>query len=101
MEENNEKKVKNKSNILVGVLLIIIGIAMYVVGAIVLPDSIGTQIGANGQMGNTMNKYVGLLIPLVLTSGFGALLIKKMTTKYLIISIVGIIASVLLFVFNL
>lgn len=91
---------------IVTVALIAIAAAGTIVGYFVLPATIAVQITAGGQVGNTMPKLVGLAIPAVITV-IGAILFYKNgaegNTRHngLLISGVGLLVFVLLFVFNL
>lgn len=78
---------------------------LYVVGCIVLPETISMQINAKGTLDNAMNKYVGLLIPFAITAifaylfGFGKNENKRLL--YLFIAPLGFIAFALTFGMNL
>ena len=91
---------KNKRFILCGGL-ILIGLALYVLGAIILPSTIGLQMQLDGTMDNLVNKYIGLLIPLVLTVGGSVFFYLKEERKALGFSVLGILLSIITFWMNL
>ena len=71
--------------------LTLLGFALYILGAIILPPTIGMQIQLDGTLGNEVNKYVGLLLPLGLTVGGAAVFCIKEIRKALGISGLGIL----------
>lgn len=74
-----------------------------VIGFIVLPETLVMQLSANGQAANTMIKPVGLLIPFAITAIFAVMFFRNepANPKLLVGSIVGIVAFILTFAFNL
>ena len=91
---------KNKRFILCGGL-ILIGLALYVIGVIILPSTIGLQMQLDGTMDNHINKYIGLLIPLVLTVGGSVFFYLKKESRALGFSALGVVLSVITFWMNL
>jgi len=91
---------KNKRFILCGGL-ILVGLALYVLGVIILPETIGLQMQLDGTMDNLVNKYIGLLIPLVLTVGGSVFFFIKEEGKALGFSALGILLSIITFWMNL
>jgi len=91
---------KNKRLILCGGL-ILIGLALYVLGVIILPSTIGLQMQLDGTMDNLVNKYIGLLIPLLLTVGGSVFFYLKEERKALGFSALGILLSIITFWMNL
>ena len=85
------------------VAMVIIGIAAvaFVVGMILLPDIVVMQVLKDGTPGSTMPKLVGLLIPLALSTIFPLLYYSKGKSKDVVVSVVGLIAFGLTFLFNL
>ena len=85
------------------VAMVIIGIAAvaFVVGMILLPDIVVMQVLKDGTPGSTMPKLVGLLIPLALSTIFPLLYYSKGKSKDVVVSVVGLIACGLTFIFNL
>lgn len=85
------------------VAMVIIGIAAvaFVVGMILLPDIVVMQVLKDGTPGSTMPKLVGLLIPLALSTIFPLLYYSKGKSKDVVVSVVGLIAFGLTFIFNL
>lgn len=70
--------------------LVLIALALYIIGIIILPETIGLQIQMDGSMGNNASKYVGLLIPFALTAGGAIYYYMKEEGKSLFVSFVGI-----------
>lgn len=91
---------KNKRFLLCGGL-ILIGLVLYVLGLVVLPQTIGLQIQLDGTMGNQVNKYIGLLIPLVLTIGGSVVFYNEEKRKALGFSVLGIFTFAITFWMNL
>lgn len=83
------------------ILILIVSVFLFVLGMIILPDTLVMQVTANGQPGTQMPKLIGLLIPLALSAVFGILYSKKGGTKSLIVALVGIGMAALTFAFNL
>ena len=81
--------------------VIALSIAMAVAGFFLLPDMIVVQMSASGAAGNSMPKLLGLLIPLALGVIFPILFYRSGKPQHLIVAAAGILAGVLLFVFNL
>lgn len=91
---------KNKRFILCG-SLIFIGLVLYVLGLVVMPETIGLQIQLDGTMGNHVNKYIGLLIPLGLTIGGSVVFYNEEKRKALGFSVLGIFLYAITFWMNL
>lgn len=83
------------------ILILIVSVFLFVLGLIILPDTLVMQVTASGQPGTQMPKLIGLLIPLALSTVFGILYSKKGGTKSLIVALVGICMAALTFAFNL
>jgi len=66
-----------------------------------MPPTIGLQIQLDGTMGNHVNKYIGLLIPLGLTIGGSFVFYNDEKRKALGFSILGIILYAMTFWMNL
>lgn len=81
--------------------LVLIGIALYVLGVIILPATIGFQMQLDGTMNNLVNKYIGLLIPLVLTVGGSVFFFIKEESKALGFSALGVLLSIITLWMNL
>lgn len=81
--------------------LILVGLVLYGLGLVVLPQTIGLQIQLDGTMGNQVNKYIGLLVPLALTIGGSVVFYNEEKRKALGISVLGIFAFALTFWMNL
>lgn len=91
---------KNKRLILCGGLSLV-GLVLYIVGVVVLPQTIGLQIQLDGTIGNQVNKYIGLLIPLALTVGGSVVFYNEEKKKALGFSALGIFAFAVTFWMNL
>lgn len=91
---------KNKRFILCGGL-ILIGLVLYVLGLVVLPQTIGVQIQLDGTIGNQVSKYIGLLIPLALTVGGSVVFYNEEKRKALGFSALGIFIFAVTFWMNL
>lgn len=83
------------------ILLIILAIGLYGLGIMILPSEIGVQIQLDGSIGNTMNKYLGLLLPLGITTGFAVVYLRGQETKHLLLSLLGLFLYALTFFMNL
>lgn len=81
--------------------IIIISILLTIVGYIVLPDNLVMQVTVGGAASNTMPKILGLLVPFGLSSIFAVVYYKTGTVKNLIISVVGLLSYILVYIFNL
>ena len=80
---------------------VILGLALYVVGIVILPDKISMQIQADGSLGNIMNKYLGLIVPLLMTAG-GAIVYYQEEHKWALpLSLLGIGMYIFTFWVNL
>lgn len=90
---------KNKKLIFT-VVIIIIAVAFFIAGLFYLPDTVVTQISINNNP-TTMPRLTALLLPLAISVIFGVLYYMKEDKKYLIISLVGILVNIMMFVVNL
>lgn len=99
-KQNTTTQSKTTRFILCG-CLVLIGIVLYIVGAIVLPTSIGLQIQMDGTLSNHVNKYIGLIIPLGLTVGGSAVFCLKESKKALLFAALGIVVYGVTFWANL
>jgi hypothetical protein len=81
-------------------VILIIAVALFIVGMIILPETIVMQVQADGSVATTLPKLIGLLIPLALSGVFAFLYYKNGTTKSLIVALIGIVAFGLTFFFN-
>lgn len=90
-----------KKRTLLMIFLLAAAAAAAIAGYLLLPDTLTTQIGVTGSTSGTMPKALGLAVPFALTAIFSVLYHKAGDKKHLLVAVVGIIASGLLFVFNL
>lgn len=88
---------KDKTRRLITGVILLLAVALFVLGMIILPDTIIMQVQADGSAGNTMPKLVGLLIPLALCAVFGAFYYKGGNGKNLFVALVGLVAFGLMF----
>ena len=91
---------KDKTRLLITGVILLLAVALFVLGMIILPDTIIMQVQADGSAGNTMPKLVGLLIPLALCAVFGVFYYKGGNGKNLFVALVGLVAFGLMFFFN-
>lgn len=91
---------KNKTRLIVSGAILLLAIAAFILGMIVLPETIVMQVQADGSVGTTLPKLIGLLIPLALCGLFAVLYYKNGTTKSLIVALIGLVAFGLTFFFN-
>lgn len=80
----------------------VLGLILAIVSMIVLPDTVGVQIGLDGNISNTMPKFLAVLVPfgLTLAGAFMSYKNEENTSKGLIISVVGIIVMVMTIIVN-
>ena len=104
MQKTNEvnRVTQSKKKAIIMVLLITIAVALAIIGYITLPDVLIMQIQANGSAGTTLPKPVGLAIPLLVTVIFSVLYFKRNnnSSRNIGVALLGILMSVLTFVFN-
>ena len=81
-------------------MFIFLAVALFVLGMIVLPDTLVMQMKTNGAAGTTLPKLIGLLIPLALCAVFGVFYYKGGNGKNLFVALVGLVAFGLMFFFN-
>lgn len=93
-------KTKNKK-LIVMILIIAAALILTVIGFFVLPETLVMQISLTGEAGTTMPKALGLAIPLAMCTIFSVMYYTSNNIKHLIVSLVGILAFVLVFVFNI
>ncbi len=91
---------KDKTRLLVTILILLIAVALFVLGLLYLPDTLVMQVQADGTPSNTMPKLIGLLIPLALSVVFAVFYYKGGKGKNLFVALIGIFAFALTFYFN-
>ncbi|MEA4915699.1 MAG: hypothetical protein VB061_14125 [Christensenella sp.] len=91
---------KDKTRLLITGVILLLAVALFVLGLIILPDTIVMQVQADGSIGNTMPKLIGLLIPLILCVVFGMFYYQGGKGKNLLVAIIGLVAFGLTFFFN-
>jgi hypothetical protein len=83
------------------ILIIAAALILTVIGYLILPETLVMQITFTGERGTTMPKALGLAIPLAISTVFSVLYYKSNIFKHFLGSMVGILAFVLVFIFNL
>ena len=91
---------KDKTRLLITGLILFLAVALFVLGMIILPDTIVMQVQADGSAGNTLPKLVGLIIPLALCGVFAVFYYQGGKGKNLFVAIIGLLAFGLTFFFN-
>ncbi|WP_312652077.1 hypothetical protein [Proteiniclasticum sp.] len=82
-------------------VLVLLAIGLFILGIIILPETIGLQVQLDGSMDNYVSKYLGLLIPLAITSGGAIVYYVKEEGKALLFSILGLGMYIATFFMNL
>jgi len=90
---------KNK-RFYVAIAILVVAVGLFILGMVILPDTIIMQLQKDGTPGTTLPKLVGLLIPLALGTIFPILYYLKGKPKDVVVGIVGLVASGLTFLFN-
>ncbi len=93
-----------KAKQVVAITVIAIAAVLAIVGYIVLPETLVMQVTATGTPGTTMPKLLGLAIPTLISIGAALyfLLNKKFeSNKSLWVSLIGILAFILTYAFNI
>ncbi len=90
---------KNK-RFTVAIAILVVAVGLFILGMVILPDTIIMQLQKDGTPGTTLPKLVGLLIPLALGTIFPILYYLKGKPKDVVVGIVGLFAFGLTFLFN-
>ena len=61
---------KDKTRFLIAGAVLFLAVALFVLGMIVLPETLVMQVQMDGSAGTTLPKLIGLLIPLALSTVF-------------------------------
>jgi len=93
-------KSKNAKLILM-ISMIAVALILTAVGFFVLPETLVMQLTVTGAAGTTMPKAIGLTIPLAICTVSAVLYYNSNNIKHFIAAMVGFLAFVLVFVFNL
>ena len=93
-------KSKNKKLILM-ISIIVVALILTVIGFFVLPETLVMQITVTGDAGTTMPRALGLAIPLAICTLFSVMYYNSNNIKHFFGSMVGFLAFVLVFVFNM
>lgn len=91
---------KEKTRLLITALILLLAVGLFVIGMIILPETIIMQVQADGSTATTMPKLIGLLIPLALSAVFALFYYKSGKSKQLLVAIIGLAAFGLTFFFN-
>lgn len=87
--------------ILLGIIIVIsLGLGIY--GYMVLPDMVTVQIDISGNPSNIYPKILAVVLPILLSigGGLGYYFSKEKEKKYLILSVIGLLISVITLIFN-
>ncbi|PKM39326.1 MAG: hypothetical protein CVV04_11460 [Firmicutes bacterium HGW-Firmicutes-9] len=82
-------------------VFLFLAVALFVLGMIILPDTLITQIGISSHANSTMPKMLALAIPSVLCVLFSVLFYRSGKSKDLAIAILGVVLFALAFIVNL
>ncbi|EFA90071.1 DUF1648 domain-containing protein [Peptoniphilus lacrimalis] len=90
----------NKKILLVIIIVISLGLGIY--GYKVLPDMVTVQIDISGNPSNIFPKILAVVSPILLSigGGLGYYFSKEKEKKYLILSVIGLLISVITLIFN-
>ncbi|MDD4312662.1 MAG: hypothetical protein PHW41_09295 [Eubacteriales bacterium] len=91
---------KDKTRLILAGAILLLAVVLFVLGMIILPDTIMMQIQADGSAGTTLPKLIGLLIPLALCGVFAFFYYKGGKGKNLLVAVVGLVIYGLTFFFN-
>lgn len=87
--------------ILLGIIIVIsLGLGIY--GYMVLPDMVTVQIDISGNPSNIFPKILAVVSPILLSigGGLGYYFSEEKEKKYLILSVIGLLISVVTLIFN-
>ena len=90
----------DKTRLLIAGAILLLAVALFIVGMIVLPDTLVMQMKTNGAAGTTLPKLIGLLIPLALSAVFAVLYYKGNKGNNLLVAVIGLLTFGLTFFFN-
>ena len=98
----NKDKIEMNKKIVLGII-IFISIILGIYGFIVLPETVTVQIDISGNPTNTFPKILAVMFPLLLSvsGGLGYYFSKEKEKKYLMLSFIGILLSIITLVFNI
>ena len=98
----NKDKIEMNKKLVLGII-IFISIILGIYGFIVLPETVTVQIDISGNQTNTFPKILAVMLPLLLSvsGGLGYYFLKEKEKKYLMLSFVGILLSIITLVFNI
>lgn len=91
---------KDRTRLLIAGVVLLLAVALFVLGMIVLPETLIMQMKINGAAGTTLPKLIGLLIPLALSAVFAVLYYIDGKGNNLLVAVVGLLAFGLTFFFN-
>jgi hypothetical protein len=91
---------KDKTRLVIAGVIVTLAVALFVLGMIVLPDTLVMQMKTNGAAGTTLPKLIGLLIPLALSAVFAVLYYKGNKGNNLLVAVIGLLTFGLTFFFN-
>lgn len=88
--------------VLLGIIIVIsLGLGIY--GYMVLPDMVTVQIDMSGNPSNTYPKILAVVLPALLSIGgaIGYYFSEGKEKKYLILSVIGLLISIVTLFFNI
>lgn len=88
---------------LIPIVLLVAAIILGVICFFLLPDVVAVQVGADGQVSNTMPKALAIVIPLVISAAGCAMNLTGKTEnekKGYLLAVLGIVLMVLTLFFN-
>ena len=91
---------KDKTRLLIAGAILLLAVALFVIGMIVLPDTLVMQVQMDGSAGTMLPKLIGLLLPLALSTVFVVFYYKGGKGKNLLVALIGLVAFGLTFFFN-
>ena len=91
---------KDKTRLIIACIIGGIAIVLFVVGMIILPETIVMQVQTDGSAGTMLPKIIGLILPLALSCVFAYLYLKGGSGKNLFVAIIGLVAFGLTFFMN-
>lgn len=94
------KTMNERTRFLIGASLIMTAIFWYVIGVILLPETIGLKANFGGGMKAYVSKYIGLLIPQLMTLIGAWVWMKSGKQKGLVMAGFGTLMSAMLIYMN-
>lgn len=90
-----------KQKKLLTLALLALALVLFVLGMLVLPETLVMQISTGGAAATTLPKPLGLLISTALVAVFAVLWYRGDNSKHLLVSAVGVVTFAMTFFMNL